>query len=173
MSKSSCFHIHHWRHLSLRLKDGSETKVQIFSFNFMPHTARNICSHLEWAEVLSNVTDKSILPWCMNVCRTKFYFCPLRSNQGQLFESFNMAALWKLPCIFICENNKYGMGTSVERASASTDYYKRGDFIPGLRVRHNFLFVKLDMFEHLGSWAVAVVCLQWPYAAAGLYGPRL
>ena len=69
-----------------------------------------------------------------NVCLT--YFGDGAANQGQVYESFNMAKLWHLPVVYIIENNKYGMGTSIERASSTTDLSQRGQSfdIPGEQV---------------------------------------
>jgi pyruvate dehydrogenase E1 component alpha subunit len=83
-------------------------------------------------------------------------------NQGQVYESFNMAALWKLPVVYVIENNRYGMGTSVARASASTDLYVRAQpyGIPAQQV---------DGMNILAVKAAAEVAIKHARSGAGPY----
>ncbi|KAK6200924.1 alpha subunit of pyruvate dehydrogenase [Scheffersomyces amazonensis] len=75
------------------------------------------------------------------------------SNQGQVFEAYNMAKLWNLPCIFACENNKYGMGTAASRSSALVEYHKRGQYIPGLKINGMDVLATYQASKFAKDWA--------------------
>jgi len=77
------------------------------------------------------------------------------SNQGQVFEAFNMAKLWDLPCVFVCENNKYGMGTSAERSSSNTEYFTRGDKIPGIQANGMDIIASAQAVKYARDWVIS------------------
>ena len=107
------------------------------------------------------------------------YFGDGAANQGQVYETMNMAALWNLPIVFVVENNQYAMGTAVKRSSAETEFYRRGTAfrIPGMDVNGmDVLEVRQAAeiaFEHVrdGRGPVLMECNTYRYRGHSMSDP--
>jgi len=93
-----------------------------------------------------------------SVCLT--YFGDGAANQGQVFESFNMAELWKLPVIYVIENNQYAMGTAVARSTAEVHLYKRG-------ASHNIPGEAVDGMDVEAVYDAGVKAVAWAREGKG------
>ena len=107
------------------------------------------------------------------------YFGDGAANQGQVYETFNMAALWNLPIVFVVEDNQYAMGTATKRSSAETRFYRRGTAfrIPGMEVDGmNVLEVRAAAeiaFKHVreGKGPVLMECNTYRYRGHSMSDP--